>query len=389
MNTVYSWSALQKWAFRFLTLYLIIYIFPIPIHGLVTQLASLFVENPEIQDVFNNNLYLIFHTSTVAVLSLLLSLAWSALDRSRQNYSTLLYWVILLMRAFLFINMMVYGFAKVFLVQFGFPPLLQLLQPLGELTPMRLAWNFIGYSDAYQFFAGLLEVIGGFLLLFRRTSTLGALIIFGVMSNVALMNFAYNIPVKSLSAHLALFALILATFDHKRLLNFFFLNRPVEPMQTEAPVKYKWYGKITGLASKAMAAGLILLLLTSPIIRGQLSFFTLEKPELYGIYQTEMMERNGEVMTSTDLSKYWNYFVVDYKNQSSILYLDGHTENFTLTTDSTESAFRLKSTESEEERGFYFNVEDEHLSLHSTTGPDSLSIKLSKVRTAEKFNLIK
>jgi len=388
MSELNSWSNLQKWVFRFLTIYVFIYIFPIPIEGLVNNFGALFVEDPDvIKNVVENNFYLIFHTATIILLSLVLSLIWTAVDRNRRNYSTLLYWVILLLRAFLFITMLVYGFAKIFLIQFSFPPLHHLLQPLGEFTPMRLAWSFFGYSDGYQFFTGLLEVIGGFFLLFRRTTTLGALIIFGVMANVAFMNFAYNIPVKSLSAHLALFAFILITFDFKRLLNFYFMNRHVPPLHTDVPVTNKWYRKITGFSSKAMAVGVILLVITSPFLRNQFTFLELEKPKLYGIYQTEYMERNGEEFIPSDFGEYWNYFVVDYKNNLSIMYLDGRAEDYTLSSDSSASALILKSAKSDEELTFNYKIENNQLFLNNSNGGDSLFISLNKVNIKERFNL--
>ena len=95
-----------------------------------------------------------------------------------------------------------YGFAKVYKTQFPEPSLIRLLQPLGSFSPMGLAWTYMGFSEAYNMYTGMLEVLGGLLLIWRRTTTLGALLVAGVMSHVVVMNFTYDIPVKLLSMHL-------------------------------------------------------------------------------------------------------------------------------------------------------------------------------------------
>ena len=78
---------------------------------------------------------------------------------------------------------------------------------------MRLLWTLMGYSRPYAVFAGLGEVSAGLLLLSRRTSTIGALISFGVMLNVVMLNFCYDVPVKQFSSHLVLAALFVAWPD--------------------------------------------------------------------------------------------------------------------------------------------------------------------------------
>ncbi|HVS63755.1 MAG TPA: hypothetical protein VMT85_09690 [Thermoanaerobaculia bacterium] len=80
----------------------------------------------------------------------------------------------------------------------------RLSQTIGESSPMGLLWNMMGYSRLYNLFSGGVDVLGGVLLLFRRTATLGALVAIGAMANVVLLNFAYDVPVKLYSMHLLL-----------------------------------------------------------------------------------------------------------------------------------------------------------------------------------------
>ncbi len=91
---------------------------------------------------------------------------------------------------------------------------------------MGVAWYFVGGSTAYTIFSGVMEVLGGALMVVRRTATLGALVSCTVLTNIVLLNFCYDIPVKLYSSNLLLMAIFLAAADARRLLNVFVLNRP-------------------------------------------------------------------------------------------------------------------------------------------------------------------
>ena len=69
-----------------------------------------------------------------------------------------------------------YGLQKLIPLQMSTPSLHRFLQPMGEMSGMGLVWRFMGISPEYQMFAGLLEVIPGVLLCFRRTRLPGALL---------------------------------------------------------------------------------------------------------------------------------------------------------------------------------------------------------------------
>ena len=61
---------------------------------------------------------------------------------------------------------------------------------------MGALWWFMGASIPYIIFAGAAEVLGGLLLVLRRTAALGALVAFAVMVNVMMLNYCYDAPVK-------------------------------------------------------------------------------------------------------------------------------------------------------------------------------------------------
>ncbi|MGK4568561.1 hypothetical protein [Flavobacterium sp. 3HN19-14] len=151
---------------------------------------------------------------------------WTALDYNRKNYRKLDYIIWTTMRYFICFIAFVYGSIKLFMMQMGFPSLSQLATPLGDYLPMRFTWAFIGYSDAYQFFSGLMEMVVFFLLLFRRTVTLGLFIGLGVFINVMMLNLCYDVPVKLFSIHLVIMCFLMLTPDLKRIFTFFIFNRP-------------------------------------------------------------------------------------------------------------------------------------------------------------------
>jgi hypothetical protein len=125
--------------------------------------------------------------------------------------------------------MLGYGLAKVFCVQFPAPSNVTLLKSFGETPPMDLLWILMGASRGYQIVSGLAEVLGAVLLVFRRTTTLGALVLVGVLANVVALNVFYDVPVKIYSGTLLLTALFLLLPEARRLATFFVSNSAVGP----------------------------------------------------------------------------------------------------------------------------------------------------------------
>ena len=93
-----------------------------------------------------------------------------------------------LARLALALGMMPYGVSK--LVDFQFQvDSSNYARPLGELPGTILTWAFLGYSPVFQALLGVFEVVPAVLLLFARTRRLGALLMFPVTLNVAMINY--------------------------------------------------------------------------------------------------------------------------------------------------------------------------------------------------------
>lgn len=272
------WAWWQKFLFRFCCIYVLLYMTPwtwlsdIPILSLIGEYYG------KAEELLVNlaNTY-IFHVKDVLVplngsgdtsygyaqlyffilIATIGSILWTLFDK-RKNYNTAYYWLLVLVRYYVAMVALRYGIIKLFGQQMIFPSLSALATPLGDLLPMRFSWYFIGYSTPYQFFSGAVEVLAGLLLLFRRTSTLGAFIAASVFLNVMMMNLCYDIPVKLFSIHLFLFSNLLLIGDGKRLLNFFVFNKPTEPT-SRITLPQKWM-RTTQIALKVAFAGLFLVM---------------------------------------------------------------------------------------------------------------------------------
>lgn len=155
------------------------------------------------------------------------AIAWTFADRKKPDGRWVEGTLRVMLRYSIALGLASYAVAKLLPTQF--PPLTpsSLENRIGDLAPMRLLWNFMQYSRPYAFFGGLMEMLAVVLLCFRRTATLGALTCLAVMSNVALLNLAYGVPVKLYSSMLVVSAAVLVLYDARRLIAMLVKNEPV------------------------------------------------------------------------------------------------------------------------------------------------------------------
>jgi hypothetical protein len=164
------------------------------------------------------------------VISFLVASIWTLLKRHNTYNVQMRDLLRSLLRHSIALVMVGYGLAK-FHFDGGnqFPNIsnYQLNKTWGDSSPMNVLWAFMGASQVYTMFAGLGEIVAGLLLVWRRTCILGALVALGVMINVMMLNYSYDVPVKLYSTHLVVMSMLVLAPDAKRLFNFLVLNRPV------------------------------------------------------------------------------------------------------------------------------------------------------------------
>lgn len=363
-NTIqHPWSPLQKGAFRLVFLYLLCYIIPFPMtaipvfglaleegasqgwHLLVAPVSRILLGAPAELNTTGSgdttwNYVLLAVQLSLAALGVLV---WTLIDRCPdRRYSTWQFWLRVFVRYYLAYVLLSYGFFKLIKTQFPFPPLTHLTRPLGEASPMGLAWDFMGYSVGYNWFTGGLEVLGGLLLLFRRTTVLGALVVVGVMSNVVAMNFCFDIPVKLYSTHLLLLAVFLLLPDARRLTRFFLLNQPVEASRTGGRLLPKWKPSVEYGLKAILVACILFSTISTPWQAWTQRSGPQARPPLYGLYTVEYFARNDSVQppSSTDTRR-WKRIVLSEWGRARIDRMDDSAQACTYQTDTSAHTLRL------------------------------------------------
>ena len=166
-------------------------------------------------------------------IALAATLLWTLLAEFRANralaYPRLFFWFRLIIRLTLGYAMLNYGSVKLFPLQMSPPSLAVLNEPLGNSSPMTMLWTLIGLNPIYEMICGAAEMLGGVLILFRRTALLGTLLVAFLTTNIVLYNFCFDVPVKIYAAHLLLMSLALLVPWTPALLNFFVLHKPCAP----------------------------------------------------------------------------------------------------------------------------------------------------------------
>lgn len=361
-----AWGTAQRHAFRFAAVYFLLYALPFPLQvapGLAV-LAELYGQawNAVIPFIGNTVLGIDYEIPleitgsgdttaeyvklfAVTVLAIVGGTTWGLLDR-RPSHPMLAAWLMVYARYWLGSIMVGYGFAKLFVLQFPAPDTFRLLEPFGEASPMGLLWAFMGHSPAYNVFTGGVELLGGLLLFWRRTTTLGALVCAGAMANVVMLNFSYDVPVKLFSSHLLLVALALASFDARRLLGVLLLGRAV-PAREVPPVlvgrRGRWVRRVTKglfLAAVVLLQGFMSLQATQEYGRGA------PTPPLYGSYEVTSHVRNGveQPVLSSDPPA-WRHAAFDRRGRVTLWPVHGEGKRWAVAVDVDAGTLVLTSRE--------------------------------------------
>ena len=388
LSTSSNWSFASKLAFRFIFAYVLLYILPFPInhfpfigkfaHGFTHRIWEPLVigfgkQFLNLDIVFQysgsgDKLYDYVRGLVFIVLALSSSLVWSIIDRKRGNYNKLYFYLEIFVRYYLAATLINYGFIKIFKLQFSMPGPYALTQALGEMSPMSLAWKFMGFSPGFNLFTGIGEALGGFLLLFRRTKVLGGFISLTVMSNIVVMNFCYDIPVKLFSSHLLLLIVFVLWSDFKRIINFLILNKPVEPkklMSAFSGTKFQ----IPSLIIKALFIGFLLFSETTSVLESRKKYGdNAPKPPLYGIYEVEQFSVNNVELPPLETDSIrWKSMLIQWKGTTAIKLMNDKKQYLKMNIDTTKQTFRLYNQKASSKKSGTFQ--------YTKVGIDSLSIK--------------
>ncbi len=318
------------------------------------------------------------HHSCYLAIAALAAAAWSILDRKRLNYREAHAWLRIWVRYALALTLFSYGFAKIFPLQFQPPSLIKLLEPLHSFSPMGLLWTFMGFSPAYTIFAGAAETLGGLLLLFRRTTTLGALVSAAVLLNVVVLNFCYDVPVKLYSLNLLFMAIFLMAPDLGRLARVLVLNRPTKPSMVDNVLFTARPVRIASIVVKTLFIAVILVGRTAESYHYWQSVHARVKPPLYGVWQVENFLRNGKEVPASE-SATWRSVIFDVQPFMLVEMDDDARDNFSTQYVAAASIVRLRYPGGGAPSDFHYSLSGARATLSGRLGSDQLSIEMRRI----------
>lgn len=171
------------------------------------------------------------------------ALAWTLLDRKHKAYPILYYWLRVVVRYRAGIGIIGFGFTKLFPTQMPFPSLGLLNTDFGDFTTQKIYWLSVGIVPWYQVFGGIVEITAGALLFFRKTTTLGAVLLVAALGDITFVNYAYDGGVHVYAFYFVLLGGFLLIDDVPKLVNMLVRERPTAlvrsyPDLSKGPLRY-------------------------------------------------------------------------------------------------------------------------------------------------------
>ena len=259
-----EWTNIQKIAFRIAFVFFGLYAVPLDqgfyvfLYNIdyahlnyrqLTDIVAFF--NPQFINIFSEDgffgLASYVNLPFVLFIAIVAAAIWTVLDKKNKEYNKLYYWVRVAARYRVGYAAIAWGYKKLFVMQ----------MPSGneglyntefiEFFAKRLYWEAIGVSPRYEVFLGFAEFIGGFLLLFRKTTGVGAAITFVVFGNIAIANHAYDIGEQVPSASLAMVSLFVLWYDVPGIYNLIVkqVNTRIVHYYPEFKIKWQLYARLT------------------------------------------------------------------------------------------------------------------------------------------------
>lgn len=249
-----DWQGYEKIVFRFLFIYFLIQAVPLDWH-FYRDLFTIHWGQGYYRDLFNLSRYAphfvgpadtFVNWAIVGLIALVGAFIWTAFDKNRTDTNALYYWLRVVLRYRLAIGVIAYGFIKLFPLLAPFPSISNLNTPYGDFTAWKLFSLSLGIVPSYESFLGLVELIGGLLLLNRRTATIGTLVLIPFLGNVFMSNLAYEGGEYVYSFLLITFALFLFAYDAIRLFRLVSLEQAATPNRYQPVFTNQWqrYGRL-------------------------------------------------------------------------------------------------------------------------------------------------
>jgi uncharacterized membrane protein YphA (DoxX/SURF4 family) len=296
---------------------------------------------------------------SLAIFSVITAVVVHFIWKNKMNSKKLIQIGIIIISYYLAVQLLSYGLNKIFKWQFYFPEPNTLYTRVGDMPRDILYWTTMGTSHRYSVFAGLIEVIPAVLLLFKQTRLIGALVAFGVLLNVVMINFSFDISVKLHSLFLIFCSAMLIYHSRQRLL----LLIPGRQLNIEPPIE-----PLTFPYKNATKTFLVLWILAdgfSPYVKtGNYNddLWKVGYPVFHGAYEIPWQYNQSLTVGRQDYRP-WKRVFVHRKNYFIVQYEDESTIDYVLQEDTINGILKLKN---------YYDNTNWQLNYRYT--PDSLLI---------------
>ena len=313
-----EWNGWQKVVFRIIFIYFFLQIVPLD-WKYYLHLAGVDWLHLSFRDIFNIAKYTPQFTSSVAhgqdwgqagfadwgfifLLALVGGLFWSWRDKECGNYVRLYYYLLVLVRYRLAIGVIAYGFLKVFALQAPYPSVSSLNTPYGDFTSWKLFSLSLGIVPGYQSFLGVVELVAGLFLLFRKTAPVGAIIIVFFTGNVFMSNLAYEGGDVVYSFYLVVLALFIVVYYAEQIINLLILAQPAAPVIV--PISWSGSAKKLRWGLKSMVVLVFVVFYGISVygsaVRGNYHFSTQPGLKgLTGLYTVNSFSVDGRVLPAS------------------------------------------------------------------------------------------
>jgi len=149
---------------------------------------------------------------------------------------------VLTFRWYLIFYMISYGWGKLTLSQFGVndPEILE--QHIKDIDSFYVTWHLYGRSTFFNIVTGLLEIIGAILLIFNRTTLIGALLVLSILGQILIIDIAFTTGVHGYALPLRIGGMILANL----LILYYYKEKVILAWKSltegiHTRFKYKWW----------------------------------------------------------------------------------------------------------------------------------------------------
>lgn len=165
------------------------------------------------------------------LLSLIYPFAWQQRERNGKTDSAKVYgFLYAVIRYTIAFDLASFGWKKIFGLQFVVPDSISGL-PMNQQSGEWLTWYYFGHSYTFGIILALIQILGSYFLLFRKTFLAAAFVLFAFMLNLTLINIFYQMNAGALTQSILLTTglVFLILLEYDRLVEFFFRIRSTLP----------------------------------------------------------------------------------------------------------------------------------------------------------------